>query len=507
MKSLKPILICAAIVLVVVLALVIFTFVIPKDTTTDEPAANTDPTISTTDAAIYIIDKNYEELTSIEFLPKDGQSFQIDISLGDDGNYSFDVTPATPYFSYDASMLRSLLYSVSRVSAKGEITDNVEPLSSYGLDDPWYTVRCTYSDGTVTELYFGNQTVVDKNYYCKTNLSDSVYVVGNYTVQLLTRDEMEYRDTTLFTTYEGEEIYDKINWYRLTLRNGTEIEVSLDSDGEDPTNSISSLYVMHAPYEGSVNDEIFRSTIADVVAPIKKVEIIGDVTVEDLPEYGLDHPARLEMTDIYGDSLNLLIGSPCENSLYSYAMIDGTYTVLVVESACLTWLEVNPIELFIRLGWICNITEVSELDLEFRTERFASQYDGLEERYEILMTHGERVNSSGNTVNTVTATMNGEELSEVNCRRLYLRTLNMRIIDLLPEGTDLSAEPDAVFTLKKLDGTSSVMELIPINERDYAMVIDGKATYFIYQKNLNSVVQGLKEIAQGYELDVQYSAY
>ena len=51
------------------------------------------------------------------------------------------------------------------------------------------------------------------------------------------------------------------------------------------------------------------------------------------------------------------------------------------------------------------------------------------------------------------------------------------------------------------------MELIPINERDYAMVIDGKATYFIYQKNLNSVVQGLKEIAQGYELDVQYSAY
>ena len=80
MKSLKPILICAAIVLVVVLALVIFTFVVPKDTTTDEPAANTDPTINTTDAAIYIIDKNYEELTSIEFLPKDGQSFQIDVS-------------------------------------------------------------------------------------------------------------------------------------------------------------------------------------------------------------------------------------------------------------------------------------------------------------------------------------------------------------------------------------------------------------------------------------------
>lgn len=507
MKSLKPILICAAIVLAVALALVIFTFVIPKDTTVDEPETNSDPTISTTDSAIYIIDKNYEELTTIEFLPKEGQSFQIDVSLGDDGNYVFDVTPATPYFSYDSSMLRSLLYSVSRVSAKSEITEDVQPLSAYGLDDPWYTVRCTYSDGSVTEVSFGNQALVDKNYYCKTNLSDAVYVVGNYTVQLLTRDEMEYRDTNLFTNYEGDDIYSKINWYRLTLRNGTEIEISLDAEGEDPSNSISSMYVMHTPYEGSVNDDVFRSTIADVVAPIKKVEIVGDVTEEDLPEYGLDHPARLEMTDIYGDSLNLLIGASCENSMYSYAMIEGTYTVLVVESACLTWLEVNPIELFIRLGWICNITEVSELDLEFRTERFASQFPELEARYEISMTHGERVNDSGNTVNTIAATINGEELSEVNCRRLYLRTLNMRIIDLLPEGTDLSAEPDAVFTLKKLDGTSSVMELIPINERDYAMVIDGKATYFIYQKNLNSVIQGLKENAQGFELDVQYSAY
>ena len=83
----------------------------------------------------------------------------------------------------------------------------------------------------------------------------------------------------------------------------------------------------------------------------------------------------------------------------------------------------------------------------------------------------------------------------------------MRIIDFLPEGADLTAEPDAVISITTLDGKTTVMELVPINERDYAMMIDGKAEYYIYQKNLNNLVTGLKENAMGYELENNYSAY
>ena len=508
MKSLKPILICAAIVLVMVLAYVIFAFVVPDAATPDTPdTTDESPTITTSSSNVYILENNYEDLRSMEFLPAEGESFRVDVDVSDDGNYIYDVTPATPYFTYATSLFRSLMYTVSKVSAKSEITEDKQPLSAYGLDNPWYTVRCTYADGTVTELYFGSQTVVDQNYYCMTNQSDSVYIIGSYSVQLMTRDELQYRDATLFTTYEGDDIYEKIDWIRLTKRDGTVIEVERDYDYDDEINVVSSAYIMRAPYVGSVNDDVFKSMVMDVVAPIEKVEILFDITEDEFAEYGLDKPARLEMTDVDGDSLNLLIGSTCENPLYTYAMIDGTYTVLVVESACLTWLDVKPIELFIRVGWLFNITDVASMDFSFRLERFAALYDGLEEHYEIAMTHGERVNGAGNTVKTVDATINGEPLSETNCRRLFIRALNMRIIDFLPEGTDLTAEPDAVISITTLDGKTTVMELVPINERDYAMMIDGKAEYYIYQKNLNNLITGLKENAMGYELENNYSAY
>jgi len=507
MKSLKPILICAAIVLVVVLALVIFTFVVPDDAPVEEPTDAESPTITTTDETVYIINQNYEDLKTMEFIPTEGESFKVDIALNDDGSYNYEVTPATQYFTYDTSLFRSLMYTVSRVSAKSMVAENEQDLEAYGLAEPWYTVRCGYADGTTTELYFGKQTVVDQNYYCKTSDSDNVYVIGSYSVQLMTREELQYRDANLFTTYENDDIYEKIDWIRLTQRNGTVIEVARDYEGTHEDNIVSSLYVMSSPYKGSVNDDVFKKQVMDVVAPIKKIEILFDITESQFAEYGFDTPARLEMTDVTGESLNLLIGDPCENEMYTYAMIDGTYTVLVVESACLTWQNALPIELFIRVGWLYNITEVAEMHFEFKTERFTSLYDELEERYDISLTHGERTNDAGNTVKTVDATMNGEPLLETNCRRLFIRTLNMRVIDFLPEDVDLSAEPDVILGFTLLDGTTATMELIPINDRDYAMVVDGEAEFFIYQKNINGLINGLKENAMGYELENDYSAY
>lgn len=508
MKSLKPILICTAIIVVVILALLIFSFVVPSTNSPDtDSSSSSSPTISTNSETVYILDNNYEDLQSMEFLPTDGESFRVNISLDEDGSYLYEVTPAAQYFTYETSLFRSLMYTVSRVSAKSLVEENAADLDVYGLAEPWYTVRCSYADGHVTELYFGKQTVVDQNYYCKTSESDNVYVIGSYSVQLMTREELQYRDANLFTTYEEDDIYEKIDWIRLTKRDGTVIEVSRDYEYTDEDNIVSSLYVMHSPYKGSVNDDVFKQKVMDVVAPIKKVEILFDITESQFAEYGFDKPARLEMTDVTGDSLNLLIGDPCENELYTYAMIDGTYTVLVVESSCLSWTDVLPIELFIRVGWLYNITDVAQMNFQFNTERFSTLYSELEPSYSISMTHGQRTNDAGNNIKTIDATINEEPLSETNCRRLFVRMLNMRVIDFLPEDADLSIEPDVIFAITLLDGSSATMELIPINDRDYAMVIDGEAKYFIYQKNINSLITGLKENAMGYEIDNNYSAY
>lgn len=51
------------------------------------------------------------------------------------------------------------------------------------------------------------------------------------------------------------------------------------------------------------------------------------------------------------------------------------------------------------------------------------------------------------------------------------------------------------------------MELVPINDRDYAMVIDGKAEYYVYQKNLDNLIKGLEDNAKGFEIENDFSAY
>jgi len=501
MKSLKPIIICVAIVLVIALAFVLFVYVFPNSTPAEENTSSSgSPVISNSTTAGYIINQNYDDITSMEFLPAEGDSFRVDVLLDDDGNYSYTVTPATPYFEYSSSMLRSLCYTVAKVSAKEEITENADDLAAFGLDKPWFTVRSTYRDGSVVELYFGNNAVVDQDYYCKSNLSDQVFVIGKYTVQQLTRSELLYRDATLFPIYEEDDIYEMIEWVRLTLKDGTVFEISRDFDGTDDDNITTSMYVMHQPYAGSVNDDMFKTDVMDVIAPIEKIDILCDITEDQFAEYGFNRATRLEMRDVGGKELNLLIGATCENTTYTYAMIEGTYTVLIVETACLTWQDINPMEYLIRLGWMYPVSDVATVELNFRPEAFSSIYEELGTNYVIEMEHGTRETDSGKTVAAITATLNGEPLTEANCRRLYARMLYIRMIDVLPEGTDLSAEPDASFTITFQDGTTSTMELIPINDRDYAMVIDGKAEYYVYQKNLQNIVYGLKTNARGFEL-------
>ena len=47
-------------------------------------------------------------------------------------------------------------------------------------------------------------------------------------------------------------------------------------------------------------------------------------------------------------------------------------------------------------------------------------------------------------------------------------------------------------TLNKLDGTSRTMELIKLNERQYAVRLDGEVNYYVYKKNVTTLLEALK---------------
>ncbi len=492
-KALKPIIITGVIILVAAIALVLMIFVFPASS---DAGADASPSPSESSSTIRIIDEDDTQLVSFEAIPSDGESMLVEISRDSEGNLSYEVTPAAEYFTYDTSKFRSMIYSLTSVNATNFVEEDAQNLAQYGLEDPWFTMRCTYSDGRVIDLLIGNATPTDSNYYARIGDSNDVYTLGSYVVSLLTRGEIDYRNITLFPTYEEDDIYENINYVRMVQRDGTEIEISLeDTDNFSDGNVVSSQYFMTSPALASCNDTTVKSYVMDVVATLTNTGEIMDIAEDEYDDYGFDNAAELEMTDILGNSVDILIGDKFDDLYYYVMLAQAPGTVIVCPESAFTWLDLNYIELINRLVWFGNIVDLESIEYDI---------DGTE--YVIEMTHGTRVNDEGNEVASIDATLNGEPISETNCRRLFVRTLNFRIIGEVSEDEQLPGTPRYTVVYNMLDGTSETVEFFEMNDRQYAVAVNGEVDYYVYKKNITTLIEAFETVLSGGELEMSYDS-
>ncbi len=492
-KGLKPILIVLSVIVVLIIAVVLMIFVFPDSDSdpgeTESPAAEETAGSET----VYVISEDSSTLKSFEMLPADGESMLVEINVDSDGKYSYEVTPHTEYFDYDTSKFRSMIYTVTSITASSLIEENASDLDQYGLEAPQFTLRAAYESGKVIDLYIGNTTPTG-NYYVTTNQNDTVYSIGSYVVSLLMRSDIDYRDITLFPTYEEDAIYENINWVKMTLRDGTEIELKQSEDSDAEYNETNSQYVMLSPTKGSCNDTNVQEDVLDVVATLNAEQVLCDITEEDYPEYGFDEPAKLEMTDTDGNSVSILIGGTYSSS-YRYIMLESApYTVILANSDAFGWLDINYVELMNRTIWIYNIDSVDYIEYNLKGEEYVVEY-----------THGTEVNEDGEEEDTLAATLNGSEISETNGRRLFVRTLNFRVIGDVPDSARLS-KPDSTVVMHMLDGTEHVLNLIQLNDRQYACELDGETEFYVYKKNLNTLIDAFATVLNGRELPMSYDS-
>ena len=494
-KSLRPILIVFAVILIAALALVLLIFVFPNNPSADDAEATPEATTNTSEN-VKIIDESDSDLVSFEMIPTDGESLLVEIDRSEDGKLSYTVTPAAEYFDYDTSKFRSMMFSLTSVSATNTVELNAPDLEKYGLADPWFIVRSTYADGRVIDLYLGNATPTDKNYYICIGGTNDVYTLGSYLVSLLTRQEYEYRDIELFPYYEEEDAYTNISYVKMTLRDGTEIELSLeDTSNFSEGNTMSSAYYMTLPTQSSCNDTIVQSAVIDSVAQLSSTGILADITEDEYAEYGFDNPAELEMRDLLGNSVDILVGGRY-NSNYYYTMLkESPGTVIICEATAFDWLDVNYIELMTRTAWFVHITDLESIE-----------YDLDGEYYLMEMEHGTRETEDGRTQSTVDATINGEPITETNCRRLFVRTLTFRIIGDVTDLSSIPTEAKYTITMHRIDGDDMVMELYELNDRQYALGIDGVVEYYIYKKNVTTLLNAFDTVMSGGELPMSFDS-
>lgn len=511
MKSLKTIIIAGVVLVAFIIASVVVMH-LPSSSDTETEAESSAE--STSGESLYVVNEDYDALERFTIVPTEREvdddtsyayaSEELDVVItretdeNDSTTYQYEVSPDPGKFEYDTSMFRSMLYTLSSISANSLVEEDAQDLSIYGLDEPTATVKTYYSDGTEIDIIIGSQAPVDEAYYCMTNQSNTVYTIGSYVDSLLVRRPIEYRDITLFPTYEDDDIYTNIDWVRLTEKDGSVIEVALDSDGSNEYNTEGSQYVMLEPYQVSGNTTTIQENILDVVATLSLGSIVKDIDEDEYAQYGLDQPAKLEMTDTSGNEVHLLIGDTCPNSDYTYCMLEDTNTLLTCSTTAAAWQGVSYVQFMLRTVWTYSIEDLVGLDINI---------DGTE--YDIDVTHYVKQNANGNDADGVEGTLNGEKIElETNVRRLYIKCLYFRVVDNLTEEEKKQyqdAEATSSITITLDGGETHTLELIPMSDRKYAMRLDGEMEYYCYKKNLTSLETALQYVMNGDELDFSFS--
>ena len=509
MKSLKTIIIAGVILVLFIIATVIV-INLPQRSSTPEEASASDMSAQ---ESVYVVNKDFNELERFTIVPtardvgedtsyayaSEELDVKISKSTDEKGNttFSYEATPDPGRFEYDTSKFRSMMYTLTSISAINVVDEHPKKLSDYGLDDPTAVIKTYYSDGTELDLIIGSEAPVDKNYYCMTSESDTVYTIGSYVDSLLVRRPIEYRDITLFPSYTEDDIYENISWVKLTERSGECIEVLMDADLENEYNTENSRYVMLQPYQVSGNDTTVKSYILDVVSTLTLGTIIEDINEDQLAEYGLDKPAKLEMRDIADHSISLLIGDKCPNPDYTYCMIEDTNTLLTCNSSAFDWMGLNFVQLMLRSVWTYNIEQLQGIDIDI---------DG--QTYEILVEHSTKKNANGNDTDAVSGTLNGEKIEEeTNVRRLFIKCLYFRIIGNLTAYEKKEFENAPVYgsiTLHLSEDGDHTLELIRMTDRKYAMRVDGVMEYYCYKKNITSLLNALQYVQEGDVLDFNF---
>ena len=114
------------------------------------------------------------------------------------------------------------------------------------------------------------------------------------------------------------------------------------------------------------------------------------------------------------------------------------------------------------------------------------------------------VTGSGVDVVRTVGTINGKSISETNTKRLYSRTLNLREVGEVDANAELGSAEYSI-TLNLRDGGTRVLELIALNERQYACRVDGKTEFYIYKSNIDTLTTAIERVMDDRNVSLVYT--
>lgn len=488
-NQMKRNIIIAAVALVVVAALVLVLALLP------DPSENPDASASPTETVApiethYLVNEQFTKLDSVTLYDEAGAKVHTITASGEGSDISYSIAPSREGWNYDPDAFRSTAVNASTLSALSLVAENPTDLSQYGLDKPTWKIVSSFDSGARKyELLVGAPTALNNSYYCS-NGDGNVYAVGAYGISTLTRNEMSYRTYAFFPSYYDQDSMEVVTDGAITFvraadpSTGYDLQVRKVEEGEFE-NPATQMY-MDAPIETFVSEDQAENRLINVAVLITVNGIyIDDPTDEQLAECGLDSPKEVWLKNDDGDEVHYFIGNIVGNN--AYVMVEGVNTVLTAEGVYSALFELNYTDIMFKMLLRDSVRDVSRVEYDLP--------DGSHRTLELSYAEP----TGDEVAGTVSGSLDGTPISSTNASRLYAATLGINIYEAYEKGSiNLPRTPAIKIEVTRNDGTVNTLELYTVNERRYAVSLNGEEIgFYVHRDLVNTMINAFGYVDRG----------
>ncbi|MFP3154860.1 DUF4340 domain-containing protein [Lachnospiraceae bacterium ZAX-1] len=334
----------------------------------------------------------------------------------------------------------SLFYDMQGIKSVGIVQENKENLEDFGLANPKAEISLCSEDGQELVLYLGNKSPVVYGYYLSTNRPDEgVYLVDAYYGDAMLRSLESYRNLQLIDfVYESD--FDGLSSFLIKGKSRLPLEFKNSADG----------FMMTQPVEYRCVPNELLVNILEPLVHLKAEEYLGQVDQEGT---GLKDPEYVIGINYRGEDIKVLIGDEIGDK--RYLAIDGEDALFTVATKNLNFLKLDYRQAIGSSLYFRSIAVAKKVVVVDQGKAY--EFDIMPGDQEYPAKYGEK------------------EISSLDFVTLYNRIIAMPLVNKLGEET--LGEPEIVITVTLAQGQEDIVTLTKINEREYAVDVNGKCEF------------------------------
>ena len=359
----------------------------------------------------------------------------------------------------------SVAYACTSVSVKQTVSDDGADAEKYGFSNPIGIAELTFKDGTIKTISVGSLSLDKENYYVMLSGDTKIYLKNTYGTESMIPKSLSLRDMMLLEINSDD--LSGLRHFYMAKQGNTAVRMEYTNIGTEQKSKMQ--WKMIEPVYAEMNGQVF---VDKVIGDLEKFEALA--VIEDHPQnlslYGLDNPYATFSVGETEKTSSFKIGNETEN--YRYIMEDGYSTVYVIRKSDLAFLDVAYMDLMSNLIHVeyIDTVDVIEVISPEKVYRMEIKGDKGNEKYFI----------------------DGIEIQKEDFSKAY-----QAVIGISLDSLDLSEEPDinpeAQIKYQKDDGTTVVVNFLPVDERNYRVTVDRKGNSVTSKKNFTDVLKKIEE--------------